>query len=107
AFDQHVAVGDMGLRERLRHGVDGTRGNASLHQFAAKSLRFEAGKRTLQLRAKRCDVTEPIGVGPKARIIQQVAASHLLAEAAKLAVIEDAEKYFAVGRRELVVGRDV
>src|SRR5262245_1115870 len=80
------------------------RGHTGTHQLAAEIVGLEGGQRPLQFGAERRDVVEPVGIGPETRIVEQIAAPHLLAEAAELAVIEDTEKYLAVGGRELVVG---
>src|SRR5258708_5302603 len=107
AFDQHLAMRHVRLRECLRHRVDGAGGDAGWHQMVAEFVGFETGQRAFELCAKCGDMLEPIGIAAETRIPEQIVASNLLAEAAKLAIIDDAKKDLAVTGRKLVVRRDV
>jgi hypothetical protein len=82
-------------------------GHAASHQVMAEILDLEAGQRALDLGAQHGGILQACGVRAEARIFQQILALHLPAEAAKLAVVDDAEKELAVAGRELVVRRDV
>ena len=107
AFDQHVAVHHMWLRERLRHIVHRPCRHACAHQIAAEIVGLEAGQRALEFGAKGGDMCQPVGVGAETRIVEQIFARHLLAETTELAVVENTQKDLTIASCEFVVRRDV
>ena len=82
--------------------------HAAAHQLAAELLDLEAGQRRVRVRrAAQRDARRGRRWCAKRGSSQQVRRADLLAEAAELAVVDDAEEDLAVAGVELVVRRDV
>src|SRR5262249_15751298 len=95
ALDQHLAGGDVRWGEGLGHVVDRSGGHAVAHQGGAELLDRRAGQDALDLVAESVAVLQPLRIGREARVACELGLADLRAEAAELAVIDDAQKQLA------------